>query len=87
MGAHTLGGADEDSGYKGVWVVGEANLFNPNYYKLLLGDTVSYTNVVCTLLLFRLRKTQTAIRFMNTIPILHSVFYPFHFRYALKIPN
>jgi len=45
MGAHTLGGADEDSGYKGVWVVGEANLFNPNYYKLLLGDTVSYTNV------------------------------------------
>ena len=35
MGAHTLGRASSDNfGFSGTWIVGEANLFNNEYYKV-----------------------------------------------------
>jgi len=44
MGGHTLGGADEDnSGFKGLWVVGENRYFNNGYYDLMLSDSVTWT--------------------------------------------
>ena len=47
MGAHTLGGAlKANSGYIGVWVAGERNLFNNNFYVSLIGDGINYENQV-----------------------------------------
>ena len=35
LGAHTLGRASSDnSGFSGVWINGEANFFNNEYYKV-----------------------------------------------------
>ena len=35
LGAHTLGRASsENSGFSGTWIVGQANFFNNEYYKV-----------------------------------------------------
>merc|ERR1719367_2472439 len=47
LGAHTMGGAFKvNSGYTGMWLIGEANFFNTKYYEFLLGSAsgLSYTN-------------------------------------------
>lgn len=47
MGAHALGGAKrENSGYHGNWTTGETNRFNPGFYKLMLRDSMNFSNVV-----------------------------------------
>ena len=47
MGAHTLGGAEqENSGYQGAWVSGGTSHFNNKYYELILDSSLTFENVV-----------------------------------------
>merc|ERR1711915_1118620 len=43
LGAHTLGRASSDnSGFSGVWINGEANFFNNEYYKKLVDSDLTW---------------------------------------------
>jgi len=45
MGAHTFGGANATfSGYAGMWVIGEAFMFNTRYYEMILDSSITFTN-------------------------------------------
>ena len=47
MGAHTFGGANATfSGYAGMWVIGEAFMFNTKYYEMILDSSITFTNTV-----------------------------------------
>ena len=55
MGAHTLGGGmPQHSGHDGVFVEGERNMFNNNYYKIILDKEVDWGQVnSCKLLIIK----------------------------------
>lgn len=47
MGAHSLGRADrQNSGYSGTWTTDAGQLFNNEYYQLLINTDLTFNNVV-----------------------------------------
>ncbi len=54
MGAHTLGNAHGNmSGYNGVWVEGEMTQFDNKYYQLLVDTSLTFTNTVSRIWVYK----------------------------------